>query len=138
MDKPTRIVDMMYENDKFSQWLGIERVLIEEGRAILKMVIRKEMLNGFDIAHGGIVFSLADSAFAFSSNSFGKKSVSIEASVNWTKALYENDEIVAESKMRSISNKQAVFDIDVKRGEEIVAIFRGIVYRTSKDWIEEV
>ena len=67
-----------------------------------------------------------------------KKSVSIEASVNWTKALYENDEIVAESKMRSISNKQAVFDIDVKRGEEIVAIFRGIVYRTSKDWIEEV
>lgn len=138
MDKPTRIVDMMYENDRFSQWLGIERVLIEEGRAILKMVIRKEMLNGFDIAHGGIVFSLADSAFAFSSNSFGKKSVSIEASVNWTKALYENDEIVAESKMRSISNKQAVFDIDVKRGEEIVAIFRGIVYRTSKDWIEEV
>lgn len=138
MDKPTRIVDMMYENDKFSQWLGIERVLIEEGRAILKMVIRKEMLNGFDIAHGGIVFSLADSAFAFSSNSFGKKSVSIEASVNWTKALYENDEIVAESKMRSISIKQAVFDIDVKRGEEIVAIFRGIVYRTSKDWIEEV
>lgn len=138
MDKPTRIVDMMYENDKFSQWLGIERVLIEEGRAILKMVIRKEMLNGFDIAHGGIVFSLADSAFAFSSNSFGKKSVSIEASVNWAKALYENDEIVAESKMRSISNKQAVFDIDVKRGEEIVAIFRGIVYRTSKDWIEEV
>ena len=138
MDKPTRIVDMMYENDKFSQWLGIERVLIEEGRAILKMVIRKEMLNGFDIAHGGIVFSLADSAFAFSSNSFGKKSVSIEASVYWTKALYENDEIVAESKMRSISNKQAVFDIDVKRGEEIVAIFRGIVYRTSKDWIEEV
>lgn len=138
MDKPILIVDMMFENDKFSQWLGIERVLIEEGRAILKMIIRKDMLNGFDIAHGGIVFSLADSALAFSSNSFGKKSVSIEASVNWTKPLYENDEIVAESKMRSMSNKQAVFDIDVKRGDEIVAIFRGVVYRTSKDWIEEV
>lgn len=137
MSKASKIVDMMYENDRFSQWLGIERVLIEEGRAILKMTIRKEMLNGFDIAHGGIVFSFADSALAFSSNSFGKKSVSIEASTNWLKPLYENDELVAESTLRSISNKQGVFDIEVKRGEEVVALFRGVVYRTSKDWIEE-
>jgi acyl-CoA thioesterase len=137
MSKASKIVDMMYENDRFSQWLGIERVLIEEGRAILKMTIRKEMLNGFDIAHGGIVFSFADSALAFSSNSFGKKSVSIEASTNWLKPLYENDVLIAESTLRSISNKQGVFDIEVKRGEEVVALFRGVIYRTSKDWIEE-
>jgi len=137
MSKASKIVDMMYENDRFSQWLGIERVLIEEGRAILKMTIRKEMLNGFDIAHGGIVFSFADSALAFSSNSFGKKSVSIEASTNWLKPLYENDVLIAESTLRSISNKQGVFDIEVKRGEEVVALFRGVTYRTSKDWIEE-
>lgn len=137
MSKATQIVDMMYENDRFSQWLGIERVLIEEGKSILKMTIKKEMLNGFDIAHGGIVFSLADSALAFSSNSFGKKAVSIEASTNWLKPLYENDVIIAESTLKSISNKQGVFDIEVKREDELIALFRGVVYRTTKDWIEE-
>lgn len=137
MQKAEQIVSMMYNNDRFSKWLGIERVLIKEGKCILKMKIREEMLNGFDIAHGGIVFSLADSCLAFSSNSYGRKSVSIEASNNWFIPLKENDEIVAESFLKSISNKQAVFDIDVKRDSELVASFRGVVYRTSKDWIDE-
>ena len=126
----------MYDNDRFSKWLGIEKVLVEEGKSILKMTIREEMLNGFDIAHGGIVFSLADSALAFASNTYGKKSVSIEASTNWFQPLKLGDEIIAESKLKSISNKQAVFDIDISKGEVLVASFRGVVYRTSKEWIE--
>lgn len=136
MDKANQIVNLMYDNDRFSKWLGIEKVLIEEGKSILKMTIREEMLNGFDIAHGGIVFSLADSALAFASNTYGKKSVSIEASTNWFQPLKLGDEIIAESKLKSISNKQAVFDIDISRGEVLVASFRGVVYRTSKEWIE--
>ena len=137
MQKAEQIVNLMYDNDRFSQWLGIEKVLIEEGKCILKMTIRKEMLNGFDIAHGGIVFSFADSCLAFCSNSYGRKSVSIEASNNWFLPLKEYDEIIAESFLKSISNKQAVFDIDIKRGDDLVASFRGVVYRTSKEWIDE-
>lgn len=137
MTIPEEIVSVMYENDKFSQWLGIERVLIEEGKCILKMTIKEDMLNGFGIAHGGIVFSLADSALAFSANSLGKKSVSIEASTNWLTPLHLGDVITAEASLRSFSKKQAVFDIEIKRKDEIVALFRGLVYRTSKDWIEE-
>lgn len=136
MDKANQIVNLMYDNDRFSKWLGIEKVLIEEGKSILKMTIREEMLNGFDIAHGGIVFSLADSALAFASNTYGKKSVSIEASTNWFQPLKLGDEIIAESKLKAISNKQAVFDIDISKGEVLVASFRGVVYRTSKEWIE--
>jgi acyl-CoA thioesterase len=136
MDKANQIVNLMYDNDRFSKWLGIEKVLVEEGKSILKMTIREEMLNGFDIAHGGIVFSLADSALAFASNTYGKKSVSIEASTNWFQPLKLGDEIIAESKLKSISNKQAVFDIDISKGEVLVASFRGVVYRTSKEWIE--
>jgi acyl-CoA thioesterase len=136
MDKANQIVSLMFDNDRFSKWLGIEKVLIEEGKAILKMTIRKEMLNGFDIAHGGIVFSLADSALAFASNSYGRKSVSIEASTNWFQALKLSDVIIAESSLKSISNKQAVFDIDITKDSVLVASFRGVVYRTSKEWIE--
>ena len=136
MDKANQIVNLMYDNDRFSKRLGIEKVLVEEGKSILKMTIREEMLNGFDIAHGGIVFSLADSALAFASNTYGKKSVSIEASTNWFQPLKLGDEIIAESKLKSISNKQAVFDIDISKGEVLVASFRGVVYRTSKEWIE--
>lgn len=130
-----KIVDKMYKNDRFSQWLGIERVNISSGKAVLKMTIRKEMLNGFDIAHGGIVFSLADSALAFASNSYGKRSVSIEASISWPKALKEGDEIIAESVQKSLTNKTAIFDINIKdNNSETVGLFRGVVYRTSKDW----
>ncbi len=137
MQKAEIIVGLMYDNDNFSKWLGIDKVFIEEGKCILKMTIRPEMLNGFDIAHGGIVFSLADSCLAFCSNSYGRKSVSIEASNNWFLPLKEGDEIIAESFLKSISNKQAVFDIDVKRGNDLVSSFRGIVYRTSKEWLNE-
>ena len=70
---PKRVVNTMMNKDYFSQWLGIDVVLAAPGQSILKMKIRKEMLNGFGIAHGGISFSLADSALAFASNSHGQK-----------------------------------------------------------------
>lgn len=136
-DLANKVVDKMFDNDKFSQWLGITREHISEGKAILKMKIRKEMLNGFDIAHGGIIFSLADSALAFASNSYGKRSVSIEASISWPTAIREGDEITAESEKKSLTNKTAIFDINLKnQKDEIVGLFRGVVYRTSKNWFE--
>jgi acyl-CoA thioesterase len=131
-----KVVDAMFTNDPFSQWLGIERVKVEPGYCILKMQIRPEMLNGFAIAHGGIAYSLADSALAFASNSHGRKSVSIETSISHTVSLQEGDTIVATATEISLTNKIGIYDISITKEANTVAFFRGTVYRTSKEWFE--
>jgi len=136
MKSPGDVVDMMMANDYFSQWLGIEVLETGMGVSKLKMRISKDMLNGFGIAHGGITYSLADSALAFASNSHGKKSVSVETSISHLVSLTEGDEIIAEAKEENRSNKIGVYTIKVYRSTDnsIVALFKGTVYRTSKDW----
>jgi acyl-CoA thioesterase len=137
-DLATKVVAKMYDNDWFSQWLGIERLTIETGSCVLKMTIRKEMLNGFGIAHGGITYSLADSALAFASNSYGKMAVSVETSISHTKQLKEGDEITATAQEMSLSNKIAVYNVTIKnQNNEVVALFKGTVYRTGKEWFGE-
>lgn len=135
---PEKIVNKMYDADWFSQWLGIERVKLGEGFCILQMTIRKEMLNGFGIAHGGITYSLADSALAFASNSHGRMSVSIETNISHTVALKEGDIITAVAEEKSLSNKIGIYQVTIKnQKEELVALFKGTVYRTNKSWFEE-
>lgn len=129
-----KVVDTMFTNDYFSQWLGIERVIVEHGHCILQMKIRKEMLNGFAIAHGGIAYSLADSALAFASNSHGRKSLSIETSISHTVSLHEGDTILAEAKEINLTNKLGIYYINITCKGNTVALFRGTVYRTSKEW----
>ncbi len=134
-DKVKYIVDRMYTSDWFSQWLGIHIAEVKEGACILKMKVRKEMLNGFGIAHGGITYSLADSALAFASNSKGRKSVSVETSISHTQALHEGDELTALAEELSCSNKIAVYQIKVlNQHQAVVALFKGTVYRTAKEW----
>lgn len=134
-DLANKVVDKMYDSDWFSQWLGIKRLLVEDGRCRLEMTIKKEMLNGFAIAHGGITYSLADSALAFASNSHGRMAVSIETSISHTKSLKEGDVITAEAKELSLTDKIAVYDVTVKnQNNETVALFKGTVYRTPKNW----
>jgi len=133
-----RVVDAMYNNDPFSQWLGIQRVAIETGKCVLKMTVRNEMLNGFDIAHGGICYSLADSALAFASNSHGNKAVSVETSISLTEQVKEGDVLQAEAEEISLSNKIGVYHVTVTNQEnKKVALFKGTVYRTSKLWFPE-
>lgn len=137
MDKQAlaeKVVDTMFTNDYFSQWLGIERVKVEPGHCILKMQIRKEMLNGFSIAHGGIAYSLADSALAFASNSHGRKSLSIETSISHTVSLQEGDIILASAREINLSNKLGIYYITITKDNTTVALFKGTVYRTSKEW----
>ena len=131
-----KVVDTMFTNDHFSQWLGIERVKVEPGHCILKMQIRREMLNGFSIAHGGIAYSLADSALAFASNSHGRKSLSIETSISHTVSLQEGDIILATAHEISLTNKIGIYDVMLTKDNNTVALFRGTVYRTSKEWFE--
>jgi len=134
----TKVVDQMYNNDPFSQWLGIERVEDGVGTSLLRMAVTKEMLNGFGIAHGGITYSLADSALAFASNSYGEQCVSVETSISHTKAVKEGDVLTAIAKEANRTNKISVYEITVfNQDNETVAIFRGNVYNTRKEWFPQ-
>ncbi|MCT8338705.1 hotdog fold thioesterase [Flavobacteriaceae bacterium TK19130] len=129
-----RIPHKMLRLDPFSKWLGIEILEVELGRCKVGMTIRKEMLNSMQKAHGGISYSLADTAFGFAANTHGKFAVSIETSINHIEALNEGDYLVAESVIEKVNRKLGFNVVEVKRGEELVALFKGVVYRTSKDW----
>lgn len=121
--------------DYFSQWLGIERQEDGAGKSVLTMKIRKEMLNGFGIAHGGITFSLADSALAFAANGYGKQAVSIETGISHLKPLKEGDIITATTIEESLTNRIGIYRIVIEnQNGEKVALFKGTVYRTEKIW----
>lgn len=124
----------MLSQDAFSQWLGIEILYSELGKVKVALTIRKEMLNSMNKAHGGISFSLADTAFGFAANTHGRYSVSIETSINHIVALNEGDYITAECVIEKVGNKLGFNIVEVKRGDELVALFKGVVYRTSKVW----
>lgn len=133
-----RVVARMYDNDPFSIWLGIERQEVLPGRCVLRMTVRNEMLNGFAIAHGGISYSLADSALAFASNSHGIQAVSVETSISHTKAVQEGDTLVATAEEKSLSRSIGVYYVTItnQRGEQ-VALFKGTVFRTGKLWFPD-
>lgn len=131
---PNEIVHKMFDNDPFSKWLGIEIDDISKGTCQLSMTIRQDMLNGFGIAHGGITYSLADSALAFAANTHGRQSVSVDTSINHIEALKEGDKIVAKATEESLKNRFGFYKIEIKREDTIVALFKGTVYRTNKDW----
>jgi acyl-CoA thioesterase len=135
--KGSEIVDTMMKHDYFSQWLGITILEQKVGYCKLSMIVKKDMLNGFGIAHGGITYSLADSALAFASNSKGRKSVSIETSISHIISLKEGDQIVAEGECETETEKLGHYKIQVyfkNDPTKIAALFKGIVYKTSKNW----
>ncbi|HET6243610.1 MAG: hotdog fold thioesterase [Bacteroidetes bacterium] len=133
-----KIVGNMYSGDLFSQWLGIEVLEVSEGYCKLKLKVRKEMLNGFSILHGGVTFSLADTALAFASNSRGKISVSTEASISFIDKVNENDFLTAVAQEASLSEKTGVYFITVSnQNNKKVALFKGTVHRTGKEWFSK-
>ncbi|RME18302.1 MAG: hotdog fold thioesterase [Bacteroidetes bacterium] len=137
MKSPEEIVNiLMMKNDAFSQWLGIQVLEIKKGYCKLQMQVRKEMLNGFYIAHGGISYSFADSALAFASNSHGYKAVSVETSISHTAQVKEGDIIRAETEEMHRSDKIAVYQVKVYSmpDKRTVALFKGTVYITSREW----
>ncbi|MBK8347560.1 MAG: hotdog fold thioesterase [Saprospiraceae bacterium] len=126
---------LMYENDAFSKWMNLRIDDVGPGRCTVSMEIRPEMLNGFKICHGGVTFSIADSAFAFASNSHGIQAVSIETSISHIKMVHPGDIITATATEQSLSQKLAIYHVDLTNqlGEK-VALFKGTVYRTGKEW----
>jgi acyl-CoA thioesterase len=127
----------MYGKDAFSKWLGIEIVQLDLGYCKCSMTIREEMTNGFGMAHGGITYALADSAFAFASNSRGKHAVSIETSIAHTKSLFPGMRITAEAKEIFRNNKLGNYDVQVFYNDKIVALFKGTVFIKETTWTDD-
>lgn len=125
----------MMERDTYSHWLGIRPLKLEEGECHLEMTVRSEMLNGFDILHGGVAFAFADSALAFASNSYGRISPLINGNMVYSKSAKEGDILRAEAKVFSISHKKADIDVNIYCNDEKEAFYfmRGTVYRSSKE-----
>ena len=123
----------MMENDLFSQWLGIELLEIKEGYSKLKMTVRKEMINGFGIVHGGIAFALSDSAFAFACNNRNVLSVALDTSINFTKPVHVGDVLTAETKELHNGKSTGLYHITItNQNDHTVALFKGLCYRTDK------
>ena len=127
------------DEDAFSQWLGIEVLSANEGSSSLMLVVRKEMTNGFGIAHGGISYSLADSALAFASNNLGRQSVSIETSISHLEKIETGDVLVASCSKVSESHKIGVYSVQIRNQKDLlVADFKGTVYKSSSLWENQI
>ena len=128
-----KVVEHMMAHDQFSQWLRISVLEIKEGYSKIQMTIRKEMLNGFGIVHGGIPFSLADSAFAFACNNRNNLSVALDTSINFVKATQVGDIITAEAKEIHNGRSTGLYHINlINQKNELVAHFKGTCFRTGK------
>lgn len=127
-----RVVSSMMEKDAFSQSLGIEVVDVRPRAATVRLTVRAGMVNGFGVCHGGVPFSLADSALAFASNTHGRVTVSIENTITYPKRIAVGDVLTASAEEESATNKLGFFRVTVRRSDEVVALFRGTVYKTNQ------
>ena len=130
------VVNHLMENDLFSKWLGIEILEISDGYSKIKMTVRKEMINGFGILHGGIAFSLADSAFAFACNNRNNLSVALDTSINFIKPVHVDDILIAEAKEIHNGKSTGLYHIFItNQNNHTVAMFKGTCFRTGKNLI---
>ena len=135
---PQQIVAHIMGNDLFSQWLGIEVIEIKEGYSKVKMTVRKEMINGFGIVHGGIAFSLSDSAFALACNNRNNLSVALDTAITFTKPVHVGDVLTAEAKEIHNGKSTGLYHITVtNQNDHIVAFFKGTCFRTTKPLLKE-
>lgn len=131
------VVTHMMKHDLFSQWLGIEVLEVKEGYSKIRMTVRPEMINGFGIVHGGIAFSLADSAFAFACNNRNNLSVALDTSINFTKPVHVGDVLTASAKELHNGKSTGLYHITItNQNEHIVALFKGTCFRTAKPLVK--
>jgi acyl-CoA thioesterase len=133
-----RVADSMYERDTATQALGIRIAHVGPGYADLAMTVRADMLNGHEICHGGFIFTLADSAFAYACNSYNLNTVASGCAIEFTAPARAGDVLAARAHERQLAGRTGVYDVEVanQRGET-VALFRGKSYRIKGHLIEE-
>ena len=127
----------MYEQDHASQALGMKVLAISPGYAQMSMTVRKDMVNGHQICHGGLIFTLADSAFAFACNTYDAVTVAAGATVEFLLPGRLGDELTATAQEQSRSRRTGIYDVSVsnQRGERI-ALFRGRSHEIGGQVIE--
>jgi len=124
-DLPAGPAVEMFAADRASRDLGMELLEVGEGSAVLRMTVGRSMINGHGIAHGGYVFLLADSAFACACNSRGVVTVAAGADISFVATVREGDVLVATAAERVAFGRSGIYDVTVRRGQTIVAEFRG-------------
>ena len=135
MTRALEIVSKMLANDEFSKWLNINLIEVKPGYCKLSIVVNKLMLNGFKIAHGGICFSISDSALAFAANANGFICYTIETSLSYHKKILLEDLLTVEAKELNKTEKKAFYEVtvyNIKR--EIVSVMKGVVHVSKKEW----
>jgi len=133
-----QVLDQMLQDDAFSKWLGIKLIEVDEGYSRISMVVRPEMVNGFGIAHGGIAFSLADSAFAFACNNRNNLSVALDVTISFIKAVHIHDELFAEAKEIHSGRSTGVYLITVtNQHNSTIALFKGTCFRTGRKLVDK-
>lgn len=125
----------MMEKDAFSHHLGMELIEIQPGKCVLKLQVQDFMLNGHQIAHGGITYAISDSALAFAANAHGQKCVSIETSISHVKSVALNDQITATCSEIHRGNSIALYQVICQnQNGELVAQFKGTVKISRSIW----
>lgn len=128
------VAEKVFEKDLFSQWLGIEILEIKDGFSKIAMTVRSEMINGLGIVHGGIAFSLADSAFAFACNNRNNLSVALDTSINFLKPVQVGDRLEAIATEIHNGRSTGLYQISIcNQNQVVVAIFKGTCFRTGKN-----
>ncbi|MEO6328667.1 MAG: hydroxyphenylacetyl-CoA thioesterase PaaI [Ginsengibacter sp.] len=127
------VVEKMMQDDLFSQWMQIKIIEIREGYSKIKMELRDEMINGFTVIHGGIIFSFADSAFAFACNTRNNLSMALDVSISFNKAAKPGDVLIAEAKEIHNGKSTGLYIITItNQNNDHVALFKGTCFRTGK------
>ena len=129
------IVNRMMKDDAFSRWMGIRIDEVREGFCKISCTVTDQMLNGYRVTHGGILFSLADSALAFSAATYGRVSLAIDNSISFTKKSTSGDRLTAISQCVNLSHKTGLFEIKIlDEHEELLAMMKATVYRTGEEF----
>lgn len=131
-EDPNKIVRGLLKKDPFSQWMGIEVVDADRGICTVRCQVTEQMLNGFRVVHGGIIFSLADTALAFSAATAGRVALALNNSISYTKKALLGDTLTARSEAVNLTFRTGLFDIKVmNQSSDIIAVMKGTVYRTK-------
>lgn len=130
---PKEVLDIMIKRDRFTEWLGLVIDEIDTGYCKLHYTVKPEMVNGFNKIHGGVLFSAADSAFAFACNSHGTITVALDVSISFTKPAHVGDVLYVEAKELHLGNKTGLYDIrTTNEDRQLISVFKGMAYRTGK------
>jgi len=136
-DLASRVAAAMWADDTASAGLGMRLVSVGDGTAVLEMPVRDDMVNGHGMAHGGFVFTLADSAFAFACNSRNQVTVAQACDIVFIAPARRGDLLVADARERTSYGRNAIYDVTVRRGDDVIAEFRGRSRQLSGSIVKE-